>query len=105
MGGCPTCVPAFGESKRSWHSAQPPPGLFPTLANDTRPTPSTSAPSKVYAQPNLITRYGLQSRLDESEDIKGKGKEVVVDRQDSLKERKARMILDARRSVLFPLGD
>jgi hypothetical protein len=28
-----------------------------------------------------------------------------VDRQDSLKERKARMILDARRSVLFSLGD
>lgn len=87
---------------------QPPPGLFPnTPAPTTSSRPATSAGLSTNAQ-NLIAKYGLQSRIEA--DIKGKGKETqpeslqswattASDREKILKERKARMVLEARRFV------
>ena len=88
----------------------PPPSFQPTL-----PTPPAAADSsttsgaarKVAGQPDLITRYGLQSKVG------GKGKEPVPSeeqkrggwssdknaRADALKRRREDMILAARRKM------
>ena len=92
---------------------QPPPGLFPdTPAPAAASRPSESAGLSTNAQ-NLIAKYGLQSRVEA--DVKGKGKETepeslqswattASDREKILKERKARMVLEARRFVVLCLA-
>lgn len=88
----------------------PPPSFQPTLptppaaANDSA---TSSGARKVTGQPDLITRYGLQSKVG------GKGKEPVPSeeqkrggwsadkhaRADALKRRREDMILAARRKM------
>jgi hypothetical protein len=96
---------------------QPPAGVFEDEAT-ARPIPpsqssrtgATSTPSKAS---NLISKFGLHARValedEATTDSKGKGKESATaweasseKRELSLKERKAQMVLEARRRV-FPL--
>jgi len=100
---------------------EPPPGLFPATdptaaahasENSTASAARAASMAHISSKPNLITRFNLQGRIEEADDIKGKGKATqqqqtqaqwaasTEDRQDSLKERKARLILDARRRLL-----
>lgn len=98
---------------------QPPLGLFTdqpaTQRVPTQPTTAAlqaSGASAAAAQ-TLISRYNLQARLAETEG-KGKGKAreeddaptsgwatSAAEREKNLKERKARMVLEARKSVFF----
>lgn len=110
----------------SCRDMQPPANLFPPEGNVPRPRPSATAPtdakaptnpSRAGGPPTLIQKLNLQARAEEQDalvrDSKGKGKAVDPaehagrsenpvkatpgdSREDALKERKAKMVLDAR---------
>lgn len=86
----------------------PPPSYQPPLPAQPTEQRSSVAPSAAAGQPDLITRYGLQSRISD------KGKEPVrseeqkrsawtsdkAARAEGLKKRREDMILEARRKMM-----
>jgi len=100
---------------RDGYLTEPPAGYYPDLVvtASTSSIATLEAPKRSTANetPSLITRLGLQSRVEDDwdrpvDDIgKGKGKatswaNTAEDREKSLRERKAKMVLEARRKLL-----
>jgi len=101
---------------RDGYLADPPAGYYPDLVAASTSVDAALAPSRRNANepPSLIVRLGLQSRIEDdivpteiqtTPIIKGKGKAMTwapsaEDREKALKERKAKMVLEARRQLL-----
>lgn len=88
----------------------PPPSYRPALPTPPAAPATTARSTGPAAQPDLITRYNLQSR------VSGKGKEAVVEqerqgwssdkaaRAEGLKRRREEMVLAARRKMMEKEG-